>query len=1058
MKIRLLDRNWPNTNVEYRKLLNLTLTNYSPSLSDVSVKSLSGGLSGAVVFAVFPDDPSQEFIIVKTDETDKIKNEIVNYHKIPVKNGNPHIAKLEYPDDPDDCTKNKVIGVDGKLYSALVYTYIGRNVHSRDSFKPLDQWIDLILESGNGVDQFKDFLDQLFYILSDTFYVKKTNSLHFWFSQEIKIPWDDYIRVIQAYEAFNPGWREFAMGLQDKWQALSKNDNSRIALHKSVCHCDLRCANIIIQVKNGRPVPYIIDFGLVGENSPLADFARLEADILLRLVLDQDDSMNLLVQLADRALLPGGNTENLHPLLRMIFLIREKARSLGNEEWEKLYYAFLVGHTTRMLRWNDSELRGQYKKVQYAWYTLMLFGKVFELILEDPLLSLPKPIVNPDMLEDIMKWGTIDYFFGPERRNKLKRELLDKDEGEVCLLAHTGYSYLHFKETSDSRGNKFDRFYSHMKRRLERGGIVKIILLNPYSVEGSKLGIAEARGYLKGPELDLDYHEHETELFSRFDLCMKGYEKLRENHSNIQLHITHYSPDVTILMSDERAFIEPYLVGQVAWRYHEDMKMNAPELLCDANTKLYEVAKAQFSFFWNRSIPVDEYENSRNEYKDDFIRSERLRRKMVALHESWFALDPIVGCPNYCSYCFLTPYRINHKTPFIFHESSKAFEKLEKNEWLKRQRKYLEVIDWKDPRLPLPVAIGNYTEMLDNNSTYIMNSTEKVTTNEQELKNLLKHYPKTFRSWEKIPILCLITKQEISDEMIDYLKDYLTDNPKIRIAFFTSISFLPPGIESVVKNHLLLLDNFRKINELNKALVNKEDPRNRRIAGIHFWRPLLPGLNDNIEKNINLVSGSGAVSSVAVGLKISKRLAESIKKNKGFKKNMEGIESFNLPQEYENGGDYFDEGIIEKIINVSSDHPVFFNTSCALSHAFGQPDYNGSYEHSQLPADDQVIASVSHLSKVRQYKIIRNPDIFPHVQLEGTVDQEAQTFIRQILGVEVMASVRTTHEWKGAISRFTEGQQCRDSKCPSNQRELCEKYYSERDEEIYKGYNGFNLL
>jgi DNA repair photolyase len=1054
MKINLRDNNWPNKNINYGQLLQSTLMNYKTDLSDVHVKTLSGGMSGAVVFAVYPENSIEEFIIIKTDLTENIIKEITNYTKILSSAGrNKYIAELKYPCTIDECKKYQVIDCENKYYSAVVYSYIGPDVNSNDKFEPLNQWINSILKhnKGNCVNLFGNFLDRLTMTLKSAFYREDQNqTFNKWISDEINIPWNDYNQVMQAYESSNPGWRAFSQGVKNKWVDMSNNASSQISFSSSLCHGDLRCANIIIKIVNGQPTPYIIDFGLVGSNCPLTDFARLEADILLRLVLEQDHSMEILEMLTKETIFPQNSTQEMYPLLQMIYLIRNKAKILLNDEiqWEKLYTAYLIGHSTRMLRWNDPELRGQYKKTQFAWYILMLHGKLFQSILGDPPANIPKPIDSELMLEDMKNSGVVDFFFG-ERRNKCKKDLICNDQGEVCVLAHTGYSYLHYHEHNDVNGGKFDRFYTDIKTRLEKNGIVKIILLNPYSVEGSKLGIAEARGDLRGPEVDLDYYETQTELFRRFDLCLKGYDKLK-HHGNFKLRITHYSPDATILMSNEQAFIEPYLVGQLAWRYHAEMKMNAPELLCIAGTKLYDVAKAQFSFFWNKSITVEEYRSNKVEFKDEFMRSERLRRKMVALHESWFALDPIVGCPNYCSYCFLTPYKINDKKPFIFSESSEAVDKLVESEWINKQQKFLETIDWNDERLPVPVAIGNYTEMLNNSSKYIISNTNEETSNEEELKKILNSYAEKFNKWKKIPILCLITKLVISDEMIKFFYEYLKNHKNIQIAIFTSISFLNVAdkLESVVKDHYALLENFRKIKELNQSLMElKIGNFKRRIAGIHFWRPLLKGMNDKeLENSLTMVAMSGAVSSVAVGLKISKRLATLIKNDKGFINCLGDPVNFDLPDEFKNGGDYFDHEILNTIKLINSNHPIFLNTSCAISHAFGRPDYNASYVNCQLPVNRDHITRVLTLSGVNRHISVTDNGTSPYIKVDDNdvIEQEAQTFIRQMLGVEVAASVQSTHEWKGAISRLTKGQQCKDSKCPADQKKICEAYYSSR--------------
>ena len=83
---------------------------------------------------------------------------------------------------------------------------------------------------------------------------------------------------------FVPNWPQTILDLPEKWNDKMSTQPATHQFLPVPCHGDLRCANILVVGDNaGNKQPFLIDYGLAQENDPLADLARTEADILLRL-------------------------------------------------------------------------------------------------------------------------------------------------------------------------------------------------------------------------------------------------------------------------------------------------------------------------------------------------------------------------------------------------------------------------------------------------------------------------------------------------------------------------------------------------------------------------------------------------------------------------------------------------------------------------------------------------------------------------------------------------------------------------------------------------------
>ena len=1027
------------------------------------VRPLTGGLSTAVVAEVTAagEGPPPPFV-VRIDRDDRITDELDRYRKWldrGARGSPPRRTRLKFPDptgSPISWNGYSVLAFDAAA-GGNVRTFEELCVAMLEATTPEDR--DSALEIClAALQDLEGLLNRDFYRLVGTTVSKRPMELP-------RLPWETFLPVASAVACMADRWLEFVSSIPEAWNA-AVSGQSAIQFEQGVCHGDLRCANILVTGNAGTPGLFVIDYGHTGPAHPLIDLPRLEADLLLRIALRRDDRRAILKQVVAcrHELVPQQWADSECHLLRLLFALREFAERVANaycegEQASRVYQLFLLGHVVRFARRDDPSLRRLEHRHDYVWLALALAQRLLgEAARRKPVQLLPFPF-SARTAADMSQCGVSDVFWGPERRNQEKLDLLRTHPGPVRLLAHTGKSYL----------QEGAIFAKTLRERLERAGPedrVQIVLLNPYSVEGSKLGIAEARGDLQGPEVDLDYHERNTELFRRFNACAESFRRLRDTHKNIELRITHYSPDATILLSGNVAFVEPYLVGRVTMRYFDDVRMNAPELLASSGSDLYRVADSQFEYFWKRSIELREFEERRQEFKDDFMRSERLRRSLVALHESWFAVDPVVGCPRCCDYCFLTPYRINGKTPFLFRSVTASYDRLVGYQWFVKQEGLLEDVLADDVRLPVPVACGNTTEMTNDDRErhgYWLDESaggQRRVTNLDMLKELVDEHGRRFKPLRsRAPILCLITKQPLPPGLVEYLSGALSRHRYLRIATFVSISFLPREVERHRCDNYVdgLLDNFRVLHDLDRRAGGSADKKTRRIAGIHFWRPLLPDFHDSERLRTDLSKVRGlATSSVAVGLKLSRRLADGIKRAGGLGKRPDGCLAVTIdPKELpEKSGDYFPEPLRRDASQAGEalGLPVFLHTSCAVSHAFGRPDYNATYDRCVAPETGTVRFVLAQCGiHPKQYALRHrlgpDDDIErPVLEIDPChpVEQEVQTFVRQMLGVEVSARIRATHEWQGSVSAPTLGKRCRGSCCPGEQRTICGKYYEAR--------------
>jgi hypothetical protein len=137
-------------------------------------------------------------------------------------------------------------------------------------------------------------------------------------------------------------------------------------------------------------------------------------------------------------------------------------------------------------------------------------------------------------------------------------------------------------------------------------------------------------------------------------------------------------------------------------------------------------------------------------------------------------------------------------------------------------------------------------------------------------------------------------------------------------------------------------------------------PRERRYKTVLYWRPLVPGLNDSPE-HLDTAYGlsRAADATVFTGLFYRDEIAEYYRANK-------------LPEPYDETArrKIVPETLERRVLSTfAGSDSLFRKTSCAVSYAHGEPDYNGHYGIREL-CD---ICPLAQLDRCRQAHQVPSP-------------------------------------------------------------------------------------
>lgn len=209
---------------------------------------------------------------------------------------------------------------------------------------------------------------------------------------------------------------------------------------------------------------------------------------------------------------------------------------------------------------------------------------------------------------------------------------------------------------------------------------------------------------------------------------------------------------------------------------------------------------------------------------------------LIAEHDSWITVDPIIGCPADCPYCYLGPLGLRNTRSYARAMPSMVAAALV--DYLTGRRSVVV-----DPSEDLtPICLGNYTDMVISRP------------NRDSLVNYLRAIIDVLTSRRP---LVLITKGRLDRDLVDAI-----DGLKWPVIWFFSQSMAAEAdvllergpvarfVETIDNIHLVGLSTYQQ--------------------SIHFWRPFVRELRltrNRVRTVIGSLSDAGCAASVVVGLK-----------------------------------------------------------------------------------------------------------------------------------------------------------------------------------------------
>ncbi|GGV68008.1 hypothetical protein GCM10010277_76980 [Streptomyces longisporoflavus] len=209
---------------------------------------------------------------------------------------------------------------------------------------------------------------------------------------------------------------------------------------------------------------------------------------------------------------------------------------------------------------------------------------------------------------------------------------------------------------------------------------------------------------------------------------------------------------------------------------------------------------------------------------------------LIAEHDTWITLDPVLGCPANCAYCYLGT---------VGMRAVKPFARVTARELADLVRRYLhgrraEVIDPQDDLTPL--CLGNHTDMLM--------SPENRRATIEVLRELSRRIPPR--------TMVLITKSVLREDLVAEI-----DAIGWPVVWFFS--------QSLAHAAGVPLEAGRTA-DLEETLANaRMVSASRNQHAVHFWRPFVRELHPDaagLETVIEALRTSGMRCSVLSGLRL----------------------------------------------------------------------------------------------------------------------------------------------------------------------------------------------
>ncbi len=367
---------------------------------------------------------------------------------------------------------------------------------------------------------------------------------------------------------------------------------------------------------------------------------------------------------------------------------------------------------------------------------------------------------------------------------------------------------------------------------------------------------------------------------------------------------------------------------------------------------------------------------------------------LVSEHDTWISVEPLIGCPAKCGYCYLNQIGITAQRPIIRATVNNTLDAL---------TSYLKTSTGGTRSDLTPVSIGNYTDMC-------MTETGRV-----YLEEFLREY--ACRRINRV--VCLVTKAKLAPTFLRTIAAC-----EVPIVFFLSQSF---GFESGTRLELGAVSSPEQT--LQNAQLVSEQPN---LSVVHFWRPFLAALNplDKLVRRVEELRSAGCQCSVVIGLKGEVTNA-----------NLHGLIGA-TDRRTLSGDELFANDMWNDLSQIARDtgYPLFRHTSCAIALARHEAEALGTWSASKA-ADKCIPCSCPAQQRSRcamrrgeakssialnalvapelgsaSWELIDSID-GPAIKIEGSLNEFAYNRLHHIVGVPVITDGITRQKaWLGAFS------------------------------------------
>jgi hypothetical protein len=284
---------------------------------------------------------------------------------------------------------------------------------------------------------------------------------------------------------------------------------------------------------------------------------------------------------------------------------------------------------------------------------------------------------------------------------------------------------------------------------------------------------------------------------------------------------------------------------------------------------------------------------------------------LISEHDTWVSIDPIVGCPADCTYCFVRSHGRTAVRPEVRVGPEEMAGELVR--YLSEDPPGREGA----PAAPRIVCIGNHTDML----MTVENRAYAIA------------YARAHR--ERLPgvPLVFVTKAKVDRETVRRL-DEVGHMILVFVSqsFFADVALGPGRYEKRVATPEESCEVIRLIAESDH------------LRPLHFWRPLTRfNLPDEAAavRMVRMIRNAGALASVAVGLKYGDFLhGEFALADSPFRAVLDDAYDERSPL-----FEIFPPDVRDLVLRVghAECHPVYLNTSCAVSLALEIPEFLGTW-------------------------------------------------------------------------------------------------------------------